>query len=500
MTASCRTGVLAWLSALCVTAPAASQGAPTVTLERYQRGLHIARAAHAAVGGEAFDVLSIIHIHLEGDNLGRLQSAAPDAAYFPGRLVRDSWYDLEGRRAVIQQEYGFPGGVVFHTRFVIDGDVAYSVDRDRRQFVRLPSEAAANVDFPYRALPHFLLRRALSRRRTVRWLGEATIEGRVHDVITFEWGNGTVYAMSVDRATDLPRTVEWLGPDPVAGAAATTFWFADYDRTGPVLFPRQLRATIAGAEVLRGTLRVQPVATFPTRLLGVESEFRPAELGSPSLRELGGGAHLLEHLGASALGDYKVLFVDLGESVALVDAPLGSAVGELILRHIQETFPNKPVSHVILTHYHGDHTGGVRPFVAEGATLVTTTRNRAFFEQLAAAPYSLAPDRQEREQAGPRFTFVEDRLTLGSGERRLEIYQIGPTPHVDDMFVVYLPASLTLFASDLVIDGKPDAEITAYFVEWLDGFDRDVVRIVGNHHLDTTPAAIRERVRAADGR
>lgn len=499
MTVLHRTGGLVWLSALCIAAPAASQGEAYSMLQRYSRGLEVARAAYAALGGDAFDALPALHIHLEGNNLGRLQSETPDAEYYPGVLVRDSWYDLAASRVVVQQEYGFPGGVVFHTRFVIAGDTAYSIDRDRAQYVRLPAGAAAGVDFPYRAIPHFLLRRALARRQTLRWLGESTIDGRVHDVITFEWGNGTVYTLSVDRTSGLPRTVEWLGPDPVDGAAVTTFWFDDYAFVRSVRFPRRFRATIADAEVQRGALSLEADTGFPTPLLRVESEFRPAEPVSPSVRDLGQGAYLIEHLGASALGDYKVLFVDLGEAVAVIDAPLGSPAGELILRQIDRTLPGKPVSHVILTHYHADHTGGVRPFIAAGATLVTTTGNREFFEQLAHASYTLGPDRQDRRRANPRFIFVEDRLTLGSGDGRLELFRIGPTPHVDDMFVAYLPATRTLFGSDLVIDGKPDAEITAYFVEWLDRFDRPVARIVGNHHLDTTPDAVRERVRNVGG-
>ena len=42
---------------------------------------------------------------------------------------------------------------------------------------------------------------------------------------------------------------------------------------------------------------------------------------------------------------------------------------------------DKPIKYLINTHAHFDHAGGVRYFVAEGATVITQEMNKSFYEQ-----------------------------------------------------------------------------------------------------------------------
>jgi glyoxylase-like metal-dependent hydrolase (beta-lactamase superfamily II) len=63
---------------------------------------------------------------------------------------------------------------------------------------------------------------------------------------------------------------------------------------------------------------------------------------------------------------------------------------------VKKTFPNKPIRYVVNTHNHFDHLGGVRGYVAEGATVITDDRNRNFYQRvvLAPQPRTLQPDRE----------------------------------------------------------------------------------------------------------
>ena len=56
-------------------------------------------------------------------------------------------------------------------------------------------------------------------------------------------------------------------------------------------------------------------------------------------------------------------------------------------------FPNKPIRYLINTHVHFDHSGGLRTYVDEGATIVTHEMNKPYYEQAWAAPRTLNPDR-----------------------------------------------------------------------------------------------------------
>jgi glyoxylase-like metal-dependent hydrolase (beta-lactamase superfamily II) len=45
---------------------------------------------------------------------------------------------------------------------------------------------------------------------------------------------------------------------------------------------------------------------------------------------------------------------------------------------------------VLTTHHHFDHTGGLRTYAAEGATIVTAQSNVGYFEKTLTAPATLA--------------------------------------------------------------------------------------------------------------
>ena len=54
--------------------------------------------------------------------------------------------------------------------------------------------------------------------------------------------------------------------------------------------------------------------------------------------------------------------------------PARSDGADNVIKRIKETIPGKPIRYVAVTHHHGDHIGGLRSFIAEGATVITTQR------------------------------------------------------------------------------------------------------------------------------
>ena len=56
------------------------------------------------------------------------------------------------------------------------------------------------------------------------------------------------------------------------------------------------------------------------------------------------------------------------------------------IAEVKKVIPNKPIRFVVNTHVHFDHSGGLRTFVDEGATVVTHQANLAFYEKAWAAP------------------------------------------------------------------------------------------------------------------
>jgi glyoxylase-like metal-dependent hydrolase (beta-lactamase superfamily II) len=121
-----------------------------------------------------------------------------------------------------------------------------------------------------------------------------------------------------------------------------------------------------------------------------------------------------------------------------------------VLAKIAETAPGKPVRYLVPTHYHSDHTGGLRTYIAKGVTILTTPGNRGFVERLAKVPRTIRPDLLAREPKAPAIETFTGKKVLSDGVNSLELVDIGPNPHVTEAVVAYLPKQKAVFESDLL--------------------------------------------------
>ncbi|GIT34798.1 MAG: hypothetical protein Ct9H300mP4_11170 [Gammaproteobacteria bacterium] len=64
------------------------------------------------------------------------------------------------------------------------------------------------------------------------------------------------------------------------------------------------------------------------------------------------------------------MVVEQANGVVVIEPGMNDLKGEEIIKWIGKRYPGKPVTHLIVSHHHNDHGGGIRPYVASGATLV----------------------------------------------------------------------------------------------------------------------------------
>jgi glyoxylase-like metal-dependent hydrolase (beta-lactamase superfamily II) len=143
-----------------------------------------------------------------------------------------------------------------------------------------------------------------------------------------------------------------------------------------------------------------------------------------------------------------------------------------------------------MTHHHGDHIGGIRSFIAEGATVVTTAANRPVIEEMAAAKQN---DRLANDPRKPAFLLLENgRRVLEDKTRRLELIDIGPNPHAREMVIAWLPAEQVVFQGDLFFVPNNDAPFgppqptTAAFAKKLKELALPATRIASVHGKTAT--------------
>jgi glyoxylase-like metal-dependent hydrolase (beta-lactamase superfamily II) len=134
-------------------------------------------------------------------------------------------------------------------------------------------------------------------------------------------------------------------------------------------------------------------------------------------------------------GNTGVFITDGG--VVVVDTKL-AGYGSDILAKIRAV-TNKPVTTIINTHSHGDHTGSNDGFpatvdiVAHENTKTNMTKMDAF--------------KADKAQFLPKRTF-KDKMTLGSGKDRIDLYYFGAGHTSGDTWVVY-PAIRVLQTGDM---------------------------------------------------
>ena len=123
-------------------------------------------------------------------------------------------------------------------------------------------------------------------------------------------------------------------------------------------------------------------------------------------------------------GNTAVFITDTG--VTLVDTKL-PGWGAALLERIK-TVTDKPVTRIINTHTHGDHTGSNEFFGAAIETVVQEN-TKTNMEKMPAF-------KDAKAQFLPTKTYA-DTLTLGSGKDQIDLYYFGRGHTNGDSFVVF---------------------------------------------------------------
>lgn len=279
--------------------------------------------------------------------------------------------------------------------------------------------------------PHGVVKAALANGGTLD--GDTitvTIEGRV-----------VTATLTPDRLVERVRV---LGTSEVVGDYPIEIAYSDYAAFGGVKFPRRIVQTEDGHPTLDITVRDvtpnQPVTIAVPDT--VASAPAPPAVPPVQTTVLGEGAWMLSAAGAHSWA------VEFRDHVVAVEGFGGEARSLAVNTAIATLVPGKPIRYVVNTHSHYDHAGGLRPYVAQGATVVTHEANRAFFEAAWARPRTIKPDLLSASPKPPVFETLTDSKVMTDGVQRLELYHMAGTGHHGANLIVYLPRAGAVYWGD----------------------------------------------------
>lgn len=420
--------------------------AETVSERSYRQARAVLDAAVSAAGGaEALRSVRDIARIGRGSFLGKGQSLRPDGPYRKETVEVVTSADFERKWSVDESVVTIAGDVPRRRRVVVKGESGFTVALTRRVITPMSAGAVATARAALGRDPAIILLTALGRAETLRFLANSPLDGRPHRVIAFADGDGSHVTLYIDARRHLLSKVETMADDPVLGDVATEVLYSDHRKVGRIQVP--FRVVTRTDEEVTDELTYSEIkinAGMPARLF---EEPADAVRATPPPGEV-----VLTKLGRDvyfAAGTHNSLFVAFADHVLLVEAPHSADRTEAVLAKIRETVGRKPVRYVVPTHYHFDHSAGLRSAIATGATVVTTAGNRAFVKKLASTIHTIRPDALSRRPQTPAIEIVSGKRVFTDGVQTVELYDLGPTPHTDEMLVAYLPRERILFVSDL---------------------------------------------------
>jgi glyoxylase-like metal-dependent hydrolase (beta-lactamase superfamily II) len=285
--------------------------------------------------------------------------------------------------------------------------------------------------------------------------GNATLsETEGFSVISFTaLGKYTVNG-TIDAQNHVTR-VDTKIANPVMGDTDLVATYSDYRDFSGVQFPGRILVEQGGFPLWDLTITsVTPNAPLdlPVPDAVASATIPPVQTASTRLAN---GVWLV------AGGSHHSVVVEFADYLAVAEAPLDEARSLAVIAEAKTLVPNKPIRYVLTTHHHFDHAGGLRTYVAEGATVVTHQSNVAYFEKTLTAPATLSPDAQSKAAAKPMLQGVSGKDIITDGKQTIEVYATAGDTHTNEYTLIYLPGPRILVEGDAWSPGPADAPVPA---------------------------------------
>lgn len=445
-------------------------------------------AVRALGGADALATLRTVRRHMIDNwvDTGQGQhpwTGTPDADHLPVHFPQtvENFLDYAADRWFESQAFrDGPGdyGTQIDTATATSGFESITYADERPWFRALATdELAAQHARRFRRFPEGLLRMLLTSQ-SLQWVGQATESGQQQDLIAFTDPAGTRLLLSFDAITHRLTRTSIDRDHAILGDTTAETLYADYRRVGPLTLPFLLVDRIAGVPTHKYPIATTELDGAAPAALAPPRDFLPIQPSppSPTLHPL--GANVFE-----ILGPYNAMFAVFHDHVLLVEAPLNETYTEACLALIRSV-ADKPIR-AIATHFHYDHIGGARTLVALDIPIASTPDGIATIRRAITAPHAAHPDRLSKTPRTPRLEPITDQRTFADQDQRVELYDVGPTPHVAQILITYFPKTRTLHVPDLLDVLTPELVIpgvdTLVLIRKIKELHLDVQRIVPVH-------------------
>lgn len=474
--------------------------AQNITKQSYEKAREVVDKAVTAYGGlENLRGIRNVSLKASGDTVQRNQSRKTFMSERTPYKI-EMILDAQNNRLSQIVEGGYPGGFSYNSGFIVDKTDGVSFDLIRKTSVSRPNAPPNILRSRLRYLPQFWVLNLVERASRLRYLGKAEFDKRPHSVINYSNEDGAEVTLFFDEKTNLLSKFDVLGSDVYFGDVVFETIFPAYRSENNQQVPTGRISKVN--DELTEELRYEQVS-FNTNL--TDAQFKAPEgfqsvtfPQSPPFTKYSDNVYTING------GGYNVLAVGFKDYVFVMEAPNGDAVSRQVIEQVKKIFPDKPIKYIAVTHHHDDHAGGIRTYIAEGATVISAPGEKTFFEKIVKSKFTIVPDTLALNPKELKIEPLQNgKRVLTDGTTTVEILDIGSGPHTEEMLVAYLPNEKLIFQGDLLNrpangDYPIANDTTVHFAKWLTNSKLNVEKILAVHGTPSTIEELRTAVAAKE--
>jgi len=439
----------------------------TLPLKAVNRAGEVIDAALEAYGGtEAIANLNSVVRKSHFTTWATNQSRSPGPPWDQNEQMSFSAIDFENETFVTKNK-GSGNGFDFNLSQIIEGEEGWQVNYRGGTVTPIAEPDFNTTTGPFiRVTAPLLVKQLQNRRQTSHWLGEVEFEGRPHDVITLVMEVGPALSLYFDKETHLLSRSERVLPP----FGQVDYRFTNYETVDGIPFSKTFKLFVNDEPNIYIDIKATKVNQSIKNHAVVPKDLELVEVAPPpptevELQEIKEGVFLV------GAGNTYAMFVEMDDHIIAVGGTAG--IPDRI-KTLREKVKDKPIKYGVMTHHHNDHVLGVPAYQAEDAVVLTVKEHEAVMRAAATDADSL------------KLQFVKDKYVFDDGNRKLEIIDIGPTPHSKHLLVAWLPEEGILFEADHFpnpTNGRmqPAQGVTKRLAEAIDTMGLDVKFIVGAH-------------------